>query len=1345
MRSRGIRTWGVASALILAAVAGCPQGVVVPPVNPDDPVEQPLPSNVPISVFLSVNRPRLVRNDATLGNATMTAQASLPADLRWRYVMEVAGREELTGFPNVRGGLIRVQRREGGRGVDVGANDVDLGAQGAVLRDIVEILRDPGLRETRIRVIVEAFNVTDPPRSAEEVASLTETPAGRAELLLVLARPTSSLTVAATSLDGVTLEPSLGAKQHVLRLRADIIGGAQFREGVRSSSCAAEGDLCCRFPADPAAGQPPARYRVTWRQKGTGLEGDPVCLLAPPVNPGSVDSAEALVDDPITGVVSSTVRFARPAATGSVAFEVVVTDAAGNSATGTVNINFATAEPLTVADAAPASPLVAPGRCVNLQASGQGGSGTYTIQFRTPAENPNDPDPARRVVHGRLAAGRCTPTLNVQTLVAPGMPVSGPEASFWAMDSGGRPDRGSVLITATVSDGVSEPATTSFPIEMRADKPLSLSAFFDVPAIDLNRATTLTATVTGGTSFRKTDAPTTRTSEGYFVCFKIDPGSGTLVCDNSAGLNCFPISAKEACVTGAAESEAQYRVRYQAPGAPGSDTIRVVLRDFFDEVTTTTGINISPVGSPGGVPAPVPSSCPGGLVSSLTASAGDTFVCAARPAGNPNSPRLPGGQKTITASTVGGTGPFTYSFALVGTLLPGEGVGMEGAASVDVANVGCTIGATSSTAAVDYLAPNDSSIIANRTVSVTVRDASGLATTTFVPLTLRNITADGGVSPISLTPSTPSPVIGGNPAQGGGLPGSLFTFQWTDRVTTPACIPDSTGCAIPGQCTSMERRCGTAFLSDPTAANPTFDHVTAGSGTYELCLVVSEHIGCTNMDINTCPNPSCTSVEDCIRIVVDSACNDNNPCTQNITFNNQCFFPPVPDGFVVNPDGVECIQIFCAGGFPFAAFNEPPGTPCGNPNPTDPDCDLPDQCDGNGMCSPNRVTAGMLCGSPPVPPDDQCANQDTCNGNGTCVPNHINEGMMCDNMIFCDGTDTCTTGVCTPSNVNPCVGPTPVCDAVTDQCVQCNMNSDCASDNIACNGPETCNQMTKSCQSGPPPCSGGTPACLELGNDMHMCVECTGDAHCAGNANGTICDTATNRCGQCLMDAMNTGCGGGTPFCEVVTFSGVDRNVCVQCLNSTHCAGTPATPICDLVDANTCVQCTGAVGGDAACTAMNQVCNPRVSNGSGTPTGTGACVQCNNNGDCPNVNPCGNGVCTNNQCGFNVTGMRCLIDTDNNGMPDACFNNGDRNPGNDCEVCTPALDNRNWTVLADGSACDDLDMCANDTCSGGVCVGFCAATDPTHPDCNAGVCECNTNSCPQGETCDTVTGMCIAP
>ena len=122
---------------------------------------------------------------------------------------------------------------------------------------------------------------------------------------------------------------------------------------------------------------------------------------------------------------------------------------------------------------------------------------------------------------------------------------------------------------------------------------------------------------------------------------------------------------------------------------------------------------------------------------------------------------------------------------------------------------------------------------------------------------------------------------------------------------------------------------------------------------------------------------------------------------------------------------------------------------------------------------------------------------------------------------------------------------------------------------------------------------------------------------------------------------------------------------------------------------------------------------------------------------------CADGVCLQDLC----AGVTCATPAGG----DAC----ETIPG----VCDRATGQCVYTVVADGTACDDGDDATNtDTCQGGVCVGVnpcdavncganevcangvCIASDPLVDACTGVICSPDTNLCQSGGVCSLVNG-----
>lgn len=1179
MRGRLTVVWSIVPAFVLMIGAGCQQTTSVPPVDPDAPAVIDDVAD-PMSVFLSANRPRLIRNDAVQGTAVITARASREAQLRWSYAIVGAGRPQLEGRPARE--LIQVAGPSVDDGVVQSSNTIE------------SIIRDPGLEGSIVRVTVSAFE-------PESAVGPNDVPLDTAEVLVVLARPQSALRVNAVSESGVSLEPLPRNRtagqlddptEFQFTLRADIDGGTQFNRDEVVDLCdeSVALDACCR-QADAGAGEID-RYHVKWRMVGSP-EGDDACLLGP------IAGAEGLLfDDPITGVVSSSITFTVPGVSGNVAFEVVVTDASGNRGSATVDVTVAPDKALTVADAAPQSPLVEPGRCVTVQATGQGGIGSYVADFTVPA---NQTD-------GRLIPGPCAAVLDASRLSTAVRGIARAdgvfEAAFWAVRATGLPGRGSVLVTATIGDQVSAAAATSFPIEMRASETLAVSATFEVPAIDLNRTRTLTARVSGGT------AP-------YTVCFSNPNGAGGIL--QAIAPAVFTTgNGLVNCLTAATAGNVV--VNYTSPGVPGAANVTVTVRDVFDTLAATTGITITPAGAGNGGGG-APPACPGGFVA-ISATAAKPVVCF-------------NDAIAIDASTTNGTGPFTYTFEILGLagnpLQTGEGLGLTFAGGISPTTpdklspppVGCGGAPTTSTQQLFYFSPDASPVA--RTIQVRVTDAANTTSTSTVTINTTTLVANAGPDLFQCGPGA-AISIGGAPTASGGLP--PFTFAWNDQ--DPVNCLTAADCLLQpgGVCAPTDVVCGLPFLGQPTASNTLFDYTAAGVGTYNLCVVVADGNGCT-------------TTADCMTVAVDlTACDDNNECTFDFCSGGGCQHTNVGNGIPCSDDGNQCTNDICQAGVCTHPFR-PVNTPCNvsaTPN-ADNDCTDPDTCNGSGtclsndaldgtactdtgLCTQNSLCAGGVCtGGNPISCNDGiactidscnpgtglCINQlqpNTCQIGGMCFPNgtlnpssscqvcnvassttsftnlpantacadevpadpctdnvcgsggsagvclHPNNAAPCDDMDACTINDVCTGGTCGGTDCAAQDPTTPLCNAGACEC-EITVGGDSCDDALFCNGTETC--VAGACMPGmPPTCQGATPLCSDV---LGSCVECLLDADCddglfcngpevctlgvCGAGNPPMCVGQTQQCSevldscvQCLSDA---DCPGGAPTCNVPT------------------------------------------------------------------------------------------------------------------------------------------------------------------------------------------------------------------
>ncbi len=141
-------------------------------------------------------------------------------------------------------------------------------------------------------------------------------------------------------------------------------------------------------------------------------------------------------------------------------------------------------------------------------------------------------------------------------------------------------------------------------------------------------------------------------------------------------------------------------------------------------------------------------------------------------------------------------------------------------------------------------------------------------------------------------------------------------------------------------------------------------------------------------------------------------------------------------------DGLYCNGIeTCANGTCNSS-----GDPCVGP---DGDSDCAESCNEATTDCSVPDPAGTACGDGST---QACTGSDTCDGQGNCGANHLPDGSVCDDGLFCNGVETCVSGVCT-SGLFPCPGP--------------DGDDDCA---------ESCDETNASCQGQDPdgaPCASG--------------------------------------------------------------------------------------------------------------------------------------------------------------------------------------------------------------------------------------------------------------------------------
>ena len=323
-----------------------------------------------------------------------------------------------------------------------------------------------------------------------------------------------------------------------------------------------------------------------------------------------------------------------------------------------------------------------------------------------------------------------------------------------------------------------------------------------------------------------------------------------------------------------------------------------------------------------------------------------------------------------------------------------------------------------------------------------------------------------------------------------------------------------------GQCSITEyKEADTACNTDDNVCSV---EVCDGKGT---CQPTDTLEDCKDKQLsNPCWTYSCTPKTGCVptHFVEGLSCDDGNSCTINdacaVSNVGQKTCLGVP---VALDDGNPCTNDSCADG---VVVHEPvDGVPC-SPNDGcsdtgmcsegqckpdlvcecthDGDCAQPDSLCG-GVVTCNTSVAGGKCeivaGTPVIcEPTDEACYVNACDpSSGVCVLELAPDGATCDDGDTCTGLDTCVEGACTGGipvvcddgafcngeetcdKVLGCVsGPSPsigdgvsctvdACDEETDTITHF-ANSGLCTDQLFCNGEETCD-LTLGCVDGAPP------------------------------------------------------------------------------------------------------------------------------------------------------------------------------------------------------------------------------------------------------------------------------------
>jgi hypothetical protein len=254
------------------------------------------------------------------------------------------------------------------------------------------------------------------------------------------------------------------------------------------------------------------------------------------------------------------------------------------------------------------------------------------------------------------------------------------------------------------------------------------------------------------------------------------------------------------------------------------------------------------------------------------------------------------------------------------------------------------------------------------------------------------------------------------------------------------CDGDQCEPAAPRDCTHVADQCNAESCDEELGcvATPLADNTPCDDGLY-----------CTDGDV--CLSGECTGTDrDCL--VGADPCDMVVQCDE---LNDQCVLTTAPNGTACD-DGSFCNGTeTCSYGY----CTNSTGDPCPGPDndgdcqescdETTDTCTANDQnyssCDDGQYCNGTEECLSGTCtnssGDPCTGPDGDANCQESCNeSTDSCIGNDL-DGSPCSDGSFCNGTESCTAGVCVSSTGDPCPGPDAdddcfeTCDDIANNCL----------------------------------------------------------------------------------------------------------------------------------------------------------------------------------------------------------------------------------------------------------------------------------------------------------------------
>lgn len=312
-------------------------------------------------------------------------------------------------------------------------------------------------------------------------------------------------------------------------------------------------------------------------------------------------------------------------------------------------------------------------------------------------------------------------------------------------------------------------------------------------------------------------------------------------------------------------------------------------------------------------------------------------------------------------------------------------------------------------------------------------------------------------------------------------------------------------------------------VSDPWVPTvPFFGGGGGGNSKLNCSKGLAEGDACSDGDICTysdrCVAGKCVGndiPECCTEKTVATACDDNDPCTDQVCNEfNECEYPPAQGPIPCDDNNLCTTNDTCSNG----ACAGTPNVVC-SPNA----CNTSACNPATGMCDLTPKTDGTDC-SPLFP--SSCVESYECDC-GECVANNFSNGMDCS--TSCDRKQFCAEGICIAQQPDP----VPVCpDSDTTACT----TSLC----LESMGEFSCGySITDTCVSGDP--------CFTAQD----CNPATGACDLPGIP--VVCDDGD----PCTTDTCEGGLGGAG-----CVYTPIGGPTCLGCTTAADCLPNPALPTC---------------------------------------------------------------------------------------------------------------------------------------------------------------------------------------